>query len=76
MTNNQLLQTANTQDYNDMRAMISELEQKLIAVDPVRQMRFYEALQNRLYEMLNLDSNEDNILLYPNNTDFKPFNYN
>ena len=76
MTNEQLLQTANTQDYNDMRAMISELEQKLVAVDPVRQMRFYEALQNRLYEMLNLDSNEDNILLYPHNTDFKPFNYN
>ena len=74
MTNKQLLQTANTQDYNDMRAMITELEQKLISVDPVRQMTFYQALQNRLYEMLNLDSDEDNMILYPHTV--QPINYN
>jgi hypothetical protein len=74
MTNKELLHTATTQDYNDMREMITELEQKLISVDPVRQMTFYQALQNRLYEMLNLDSNEDNMILYPHTV--QPINYN
>jgi hypothetical protein len=74
MTNKELLQTANTQDYNDMRAMITELEQKLMGVDPVRQMNFYQPLQNRLYEMLNLDSNEDSMILYQHIV--QPNNYN
>ena len=73
---NSTLHTANTQDYNDMRNMITELEQKLIGVHPDRQTQFYASVQNRLYEMLELDSNEDNILLYPNGSGFMPLGTN
>ena len=72
MITNEILHTAATQDYNDMRSMLTELEQKLLGVDPSRQARFYEGLQNRIYEMLTLDSNSDNLLLYPNGSGFMP----
>jgi hypothetical protein len=76
MITNRILHTAATQDYNDMRSMITQLEQKLLGVDPRRQAKFYAALQNRLYEMLMLDSDEDNIILYPHNSGFTPLGNN
>lgn len=70
MTENKqnLLVEANTQDFNDMRAMLTEIEQTLLGVDPTRQMRFYQTLQNRLYDMLEDARNHENILLYPDET--------
>lgn len=59
---------ANTQDYNDMHEMLSEIEQSLMGVDAVRQMYFYQTLQNRLYDMLADAQNSENILLYPDET--------
>ena len=64
----QMMAVANTQDYNDMHAMLSEIEQTLMGVDSVRQMKFYTVLQNKLYDMLADAQNHENILLYPDNT--------
>lgn len=63
-----LLIEANTQDFNDMRAMLTEIEQTLLGVEPARQIRFYQTLQNRLYDMLEDARNSENILLYPDKT--------
>lgn len=65
----------NTLDYNDMRDMITEIEQKLITVDPLRQMRFYEVLQGKIYDAYTFAMDDSNILLYPE-TDPLPINLN
>lgn len=73
---NRTLLAANTADFNDMRLMLTEMEQALIAVEPIRQMHFYESLQNKIYEMLQDAYDQTNILLYPNAAAFPAINYN
>ena len=45
------ISVANTQDFNDMRSMLTEIEQKLIGVDPVEQTHFYRNTQDNIYEL-------------------------
>lgn len=61
------LHTVNTQDFNDMRSLLTQIEQALLGVDPTRQSRFYASLHNRLYEMLQdaQGAETTNLLLYP-----------
>lgn len=45
------ISVANTQDFNDMRKMLTEVEQKLIGIDPVEQTTMYRNVQDRIYEL-------------------------
>lgn len=71
-----ILNEAVTQDFNDMRAMLYELEHVMLAVAPERQMRHYTTLQSKIYEALDDAKDTGNILLYPEVVDTKPINYN
>lgn len=68
MIPNEILYGAVTADFNDMRDMLTELEQRLLAVDPMRQMEHYKIIQNKIYECLMDAEDEGNILLYPEET--------
>jgi hypothetical protein len=45
----EVLHNMNTEDYNTMRDMISEIELKLMGVDPIKQKQFYLPLQNMIF---------------------------
>ena len=43
------LHNMNTDDFNTMRQMLSEIELKLVGVDPIRQKKFYLPLKNMIF---------------------------
>ena len=45
------ISVANTQDFNDMRSMLTDVEQKLIGIDPVEQTKWYRGVQDSIYEL-------------------------
>lgn len=45
------ISVANTEDFNDMRNMLSEIEISLVGTDPVEQTRTYRGLQEAIYEL-------------------------
>lgn len=49
---NNALNEANRLDFNDMRAMLTEIEQGLLGTNPEFQANFYTGIQQTLYEML------------------------
>lgn len=69
---NKILHEINTHDFNDMRSMLSELEQRLVSVDPMRQIRYYTVVQNKIYDLLHDALDATNILLYPDETNQLP----
>lgn len=75
MIDSKILNEAVTQDFNDMRTMLYEMEQALVAVDPLRQMRHYQLIQSKIFEALEDALDTGNILLYPD-IDPKPINLN
>jgi hypothetical protein len=46
----EVLMDMNTDDFNTMRDMLSEIELKIIQLDPLKQKKFYQPLQNMIYE--------------------------
>lgn len=47
---NKQLADINTQDFNTMRSMLSEIEMKIMQVDPLRQMEFYKPIKTMIFE--------------------------
>lgn len=45
-----MLNDMNTDDFNTMRSMLSEIEMKIMQVDPIKQKEFYQPLQRIIYE--------------------------
>lgn len=41
-----ILSDMNTEDFNVMRSMLSDIEMKIMQVDPIKQKQFYSALQH------------------------------
>jgi len=69
--NDPMLSEMNTNDYNTMRSMISEIELKLIGVDPLKQKRFYQRLQSIIFEAWQDASNPNDSFLFPKNNHLK-----
>ncbi len=57
----------NTSDFNSMRKMLSEIEIKIMQLDPLKQREFYLPLQNFIYEAWFDANNPDDTFLYPKN---------
>lgn len=62
----------NTEDYNTMREMISEIELKLIGVDPIRQKQFYLPLQQMIFEAWQDACNPKDSFLFGDNPSLQP----
>lgn len=44
------LMEMNTEDFNTMRSMLSEIEMKIIQLSPLKQKQFYRPLQSLIFE--------------------------
>lgn len=44
------LMQMNTDDFNTMRGMLSDIEMKIVHLDPLRQVEFYQPLQRLILE--------------------------
>jgi len=45
-----ILRDMNTEDFNVMRSMLSEIEMKIIQLSPIKQKEFYQPLQRMIFE--------------------------
>lgn len=54
----------NTDDFNTMRKMLSDIEVKIMQVDPVRQFQFYQPLQEMILQAWQDANNPDDSFLY------------
>lgn len=61
------ISTINTEDYNTMRSMLSEIELKLMGVDPMTQMKFYHPIKAIIYEAWQDACNPTDSFLFPQN---------
>lgn len=59
-----ILAEMNTEDFNTMRSMLSEIEMKIIQVDPIRQKQFYQPLQHMIFEAWQDACNPNDSFLY------------
>jgi hypothetical protein len=66
---NKVLMDMNTEDFNVMRSMLSEIEMKIMQVDPIKQKQFYLPLQQIILEAWSDACNPDDSFLFP-----KPLN--
>ena len=48
MSENKILLDMNTEDFNTMRSMLSEIEMKIMQVDPLKQRQFYLPIQQMI----------------------------
>jgi hypothetical protein len=64
---NKTLVDMNTEDFNTMRSMLSEIEMKIMQVDPLRQKQFYLPLQQIIFEAWSDACNPSDSFLFPNN---------
>lgn len=53
-----------TEDFNTMRGMISDIEVKLMGVDPAKQLVFIKALKTVIYEAWADAKNTDDSFLF------------
>lgn len=60
-----ILADMNTEDFNTMRSMLSEIEMKLLQVDPIKQIEFYQPLQSMIFEAWSDACNPNDSFLYP-----------
>lgn len=66
------LMNMNTEDFNTMRSMLSEIEMKIMQVDPLRQKMFYYPLQQIIFEAWTDACNPKDDFLYGNENDNIP----
>lgn len=59
-----ILQDSNTEDFNTMPSMLSEIEMKIIQLDPMKQRQFYLPLQKIIFEAWSDACNPDDTFLY------------
>lgn len=63
----EVLMQMNTDDFNTMRSMLSEIEMKIMQVDPIKQKQFYNFLQQVICEAWQDACNPKDEFLYSNN---------
>jgi hypothetical protein len=63
-----VLQDMNTEDFNTMRSMISEIEMKLLQVDPLKQKAFYMTMQGVIFNTWEIACNPNDPFLYGTQT--------
>lgn len=54
----------NTEDFNTMRSMLSEIEMKIMQVDPLKQRMFYLPIRDMIFEAWQDACNPDDSFLY------------
>lgn len=59
-----ILMEMNTEDFNTMRSMLSEIEIKIMQLDPIKQRNFYKPLQHLISEAWQDTCNNDDAFLY------------
>ena len=47
---NNTLANMNTEDFNTMRSMLSEIEIKIMQLDPMKQREFYQPIKQMIFE--------------------------
>ena len=62
---NKTLADMNTEDFNVMRSMLSEIEMKIMQLDPLNQREFYLPLQRIIFEAWSNACNPDDPFLFP-----------
>lgn len=65
MADNKEMMDINTEDFNIMREMLSEIERKIMQVDPLKQMQFYRKLKYIIFEAWQDACNPDDTFLFP-----------
>lgn len=57
------LQNMNTEDFNTMRQMLSDIEIKIMQLDPLKQKQFYQPIQYMICEAWqDACNNKDNFI--------------
>lgn len=59
------MNAVNTDNFNVMREMLSEIELKLLGVDPIKQYQFYQPIKQMIFEAWQDACNPDDTFLYP-----------
>ena len=59
-----IMRDMNTTDFNVMRSMLSEIEMKIIQVDPLKQERFYRFIKGAIFEAWCDACNPEDSFLY------------
>ncbi len=59
-----ILMDMNSEDFNVMRSMLSEIEMKIMQLDPIKQKQFYLPLQRIICEAWQDACNPDDSFLY------------
>lgn len=59
------LRDMNTEDFNTMRSMLSEIELKIMQVDPLKQKQFYTPIRDMIFEAWQDACNPDDTFLFP-----------
>lgn len=60
-----ILMDMNTEDFNTMRSMLSEIEMKIMQLDPMKQREFYKPIQHMIFEAWSDACNPDDPFLFP-----------
>lgn len=64
MSGNETLMNMNTEDFNTMRSMLSEIEMKIMQLDPLKQREFYLPIQQMIFEAWSDACNPNDSFLY------------
>lgn len=60
----EVLLNMNTEDFNVMRSMLSEIEMKIMQIDPIKQKQFYLPLQQIILEAWSDTCNPEDSFLF------------
>lgn len=62
-----VLKNMNTEDFNTMRQMLSDIEIKIMQLDPLKQKQFYQPIQYMIFEAWQDACNTNDTFIYGNN---------
>lgn len=54
----------NTEDFNTMRTMLSEIEMKIMQVDPLKQKQFYQTMRQVIFNTWEIACDPNDRFLY------------
>ena len=63
-----ILMDVNTDDFNVMRSMLTEIEMKIMQLDPLKQRQFYKPIRDIIFEAYMDATNPEDSFLYQNNS--------
>lgn len=64
----QYMHKINTEDFNTMREILSEIELKIVGVDPERQEQFYRLIKHIIFEAWQDACNPNDTFLFSTHT--------